>query len=518
MKKLLSVLVFFSLLLFILPGAALGLESIPPEMYGYETEEAPAEKDTELPGDPGEFAENPGGELVDDQGEEQAEEEGEEVAGEQVDEPAEEGREELAEEQMEEPAAEEPRMAGESGPAAEYFDLAPEKTGPALFPSLTGNPAEAAFAGTKFELLLLPELTIGAGNNLLNLEYINADFTGAAGEAEKRRFLRQIKGTGFQCHFNSGARIGMTIGRFSIHLHPWMSGSLNLGEALPVLFFDGLKADSEYSLSRLGVTGLAAAAIDLNYALPTFELANDASLGIGVTLRHLRGLGVAYAVIEEGKIMTNKYSESSYDISKATSFYGAAYDEEFPDFRGQGFFVDLGAIYRQDRWQAGLALRNIGSMNWRGIEGKRLAEPLQGEIITGGPEGPEFAFDEEAFEIKSEDFNSYTHSLPLVLEVHGSYQVLRSLAVSGGLEKAMATGWGYSSSPRLWAGMDWRPFRLLRLNGTIARQQLAWQYDALLQLRLWALWFNLQFSWGGTGFSPEKANSLLISLSTFLHF
>src|SRR5690606_4021581 len=117
MKKLLSVLVFFSLLLFILPGAALGLESIPPEMYGYETEEAPADKDTELPGDPGEVAESPGGELVDDQGEEQAEEEGEEVAGEQVHEPAEEGREEVAEDQMEEPAAEEPRMAGESGPA-----------------------------------------------------------------------------------------------------------------------------------------------------------------------------------------------------------------------------------------------------------------------------------------------------------------------------------------------------------------------------------------------------------------
>lgn len=239
---------------------------------------------------------------------------------------------------------------------------------------------------------------------------------------------------------------------------------------------------------------------------------------MGVTLRYLHGLAVSHAAIEEGKILTNEYGESSYEITKAISVYGAAFDEEYPDFHGQGFLVDLGAIYRQDRWQAGLALRNIGSISWQGIEGNRLAEPLTGDIVTGGPDGPEFAFDEEEFEYKSEEFTSYTHSLPLVLQVHGSYQLLRSLAVSAGLEKAMASGWGYSSSPRLWAGIDWRPFGLLRLNGTIARQHEAWYYDTLLQLRLLGLWFNLQFSWGGTGFTPEKANGAMVSLSTLLHF
>ena len=45
MKKLLAILVFLSLLLFVLPGAALGLESEPPEIYGWETplDEAPEE-------------------------------------------------------------------------------------------------------------------------------------------------------------------------------------------------------------------------------------------------------------------------------------------------------------------------------------------------------------------------------------------------------------------------------------------------------------------------------------------
>lgn len=491
MKKLLSILVFLSLLLFVLPGATLGLESEPPEMYGWETpaEEDPEEQDSDVPEDVADLEENLEEELVEEQVEE-----------------------ELLEEEL--------LVAEDSDPAVEDEPAPKEETGLIPFPSLTDNPAEATFAGTRFELLLLPEITLSAGNNLWNLDYIDADFTGAAGEAEKKKFLNQIKGTGFQGQFNSGARTGITIGRFSAHLHPWVSGSFNLGEALPVLLFDGLKAESEYSLSNLGVNGLAAAALDLSYALRPLKLKNDASLGVGMTLRYLHGLAVAHAIIEEGKIVTNEYGESSYDITEAIFLQGALFDEEeYPDFSGQGIFFDLGAVYRQDRWQAGLVLRNIGSMSWHGVEGKRLAEPLTGDIITGGPEGPEFAFDEdEELEYEAEDFNSYTHSLPLVLQVHGSYQVLRSLAVSAGLEKAMAGGWGYSSSPRLWTGVDWRPFRPLRLSGTIARQHAAWHYDTLLQLRLWALWFNFQFSWSGTGFSPEKANGLAISLSTALHF
>lgn len=496
MKKLLFMMVFLSLLLFVLPGAALGLESEPPEMYGWETppEEVPAEEDTDLPEDSGELAEGPGEGL----GEEQVEEE-------------------LAEEGVGQ-VEEEPLVAGASEPAT-GDKTAWKKTGLTPFSSLTDNPAEAAFAGTKFELTLLPEFTINVGNNLWNLKYADADFTGAAGEAEKKKFLNQIKGTGFLGQFNAGARVGMTIGRFSVHLHPWISGSLNLGEALPFLIFDGLKADSEYSLTNLGANSLAAAALDLNYAFRPFTLKNDASLGVAMTLRYLNGLAVGYAAIEDGKILTNEYGEASYEIGKAVFLHGTAYnEEEYPGFSGQGIFFDLGAIYRQDRWQAGLAVRNLGSMSWRGVEGKRLAEPLTGEIITGGPEGPEFGFDEEEFEYSSEDFSSYTHSLPLVLQVHGSYQVLRSLAISGGLEKAMANGWGYSSSPRLWAGVDWRPFRLLRLNGTVARQQAAWHYNALLQLRLWALWLNFQLNWGGTGFSVDEANRLMISFSTLLHF
>jgi hypothetical protein len=485
MKKLLAILIFLSLLLFILPSAALGLESEPPEMYGWETPpaEAPEEDLPEISGE------------LEDPGEE----------------PGEESSEEVAEEQVEE----EPLVAETSEPAAED-ERAPKKTGLTPFPSLTGNPAEAAFAGTKFELLLIPEFAFSAGNNLLNLKYADADFTGAAGEAEKKKFLNQIKGTGFLGQFNGGARVGMTIGRFSIHLHPWVSGSFNLGEALPFLLFDGLKADSEYSLNNLGANSLAAAALDLNYAFRPFKLKDDAFLAVAMTLRHLHGLGVGHAVIEEGKILTNEYGESSYEIGKAVFFHGMAGND--PGYGGQGIFCDLGAIYRQNRWQAGVAVRNIGSMSWRGVKGQRLAEPLAGEIITGGPEGPVFVFEEEEFEYQSEEFSSYTHSLPLVVEIHGSYQVLRSLAVSGGLEKAMASGWGYSSSPRLWAGVDWRPFRLLRLNGTIARQQAAWQYNTLLQLRLWALWLNLQFSWGGTGFTPEEANRLMINFSTLLHF
>src|SRR5690554_1636255 len=155
-------------------------------------------------------------------------------------------------------------------------------------------------------------------------------------------------------------------------------------------------------------------------------------------------------------------------------------------------------------------------MNWEGVEGEKLVGALTGDIITGGPDGPEFP--EEEPEYEAETFSSYSHSLPLVLQAHGSYQLLRSLAVSAGMDKALKSGWGYSSKPRFWTGLDWRPFGLLHLGGTVARQGAMWQYDTMLELRLWAWWLNLQAGWSGSGFFLEKANGFNISLSSAIHF
>src|SRR5690554_2307634 len=347
----------------------------------------------------------------------------------------------------EEPAVKEEKPAGNPGNPGTKSGLSPA-------PSLTDNPAEAAFAGTKFELLF-PEISGSMGNNLFNLDYLSADFTGTEGEKLKKEFLAKN---------DSRFRTGLTIGRFSLHLQPWLSGTFNMGEAFPNLIFDGLKPNSTYSLSGLGGNGMAAAAVDMSYAHP-IRLTENSSLGVGVNLRYLYGLAVMNAEIGNGKIETNEYGETSYTISDAVYFQGTI-DE--PGFSGQGFLFDLGALYRQDSWQAGLAVKNIGKMNWEGVEGEKLVDALTGDIITGGPDGPEFP--EEEPEYEAETFSSYSHSLPLVLQAHGSYQLLRSLAVSAGMDKALKSGWGYSSKPRFWTGLDWRPFGLLHLGGTVARQ------------------------------------------------
>ncbi len=388
------------------------------------------------------------------------------------------------------------------GPTKPVFSLAPW---------LTDNPAEAAFAGTRFELVF-PDISGSIGNNLFNLDYLNADFTGTEGEKRKKEFLAQIDGTGFLLNYASHLQTGLTIGRFSLHLQPWVSGTFNISEGLPYLLFDGLTPNSVYSLSGLGGNGMAAAAVNLSYAHP-FRLTDDASLGVGINLRYLYGLGVYEAQIKNGKIETNEIGETEYTISDALYYHGSIDD---PGFSGQGIFFDLGALYRQDRWQAGLALRNIGRMRWQGITGERLTgEPLTGRI-TGGPEGPEFP--EEDLEYQAETFSDHSHSLPLVLQVHGSYQVLQSLAASAGMDKALKSGWGYSSKPRFWTSLDWRPFSLLHLGGTIARQGAMWQYQALLELRLWAWWLNLQAGWNGTGLFLEDINGLNISFSSAFHF
>src|SRR5690606_25849415 len=121
-------------------------------------------------------------------------------------------------------------------------------------------------------------------------------------------------------------------------------------------------------------------------------------------------------------------------------------------FPGSGVLADIGAIYEKDRWRAGLVLKNIGAIKWE--------EVCQGEYtysgtVTAGPDGPEPSEDEP---VTTESvIYDYTQRLPLVLQTQGSYRFFKSLYCNLGIETGLTDGWGYSSSPRIWTGVDWKP-------------------------------------------------------------
>ena len=98
----------------------------------------------------------------------------------------------------------------------------------------------------------------------------------------------------------------------------------------------------------------------------------------------------------------------------------------------------------------------------------------------------------------------------------GSYQVLRSLAVRRP-GKAMGNRLGLFQQPPALGGNGLAPLPPLALerDHRPATGDLAVRCPA--QLRLWALALTSS-SVGAVLVFPEKANSLMISLSTFLHF
>jgi len=63
------------------------------------------------------------------------------------------------------------------------------------------------------------------------------------------------------------------------------------------------------------------------------------------------------------------------------------------------------------------------------------------------------------------------------------------------METGFSDGWGISSSPRIWTGLEWRPRHLIRMAGGVAYHDRHFNYNALLELRLLCFWANLKLDW-----------------------
>ncbi len=353
------------------------------------------------------------------------------------------------------------------------------------------NPAEEAFSTTRFELLI-PQITLGARNNLFNLDNINIDLTKP--EA-KDKFLSQMKGGYFKSDFSSELKTGLTIGRFSLHLHPWATGSFRLAPGIPELVFVGYGPNDDgtsktYDLAGTKVNGLAALSLDLKYGHP-IPLQDGSQLGVGVTFRFIKGLAMADSEVTSGTLRVDQTGEATLNAESRYLYTDLPEGEvSFNNSSGAGFLTDLGVSYTKDRWRAGLALKNIGAIKWKNLQ--QGTYTYDGEVTTG-PDGPEFSEDNAT--TTETVISKYTLSLPLVLEAQGSYHWLESLYCHLGMETGFADGWGISSSPRLWTGLEWKPRHLVRMAGGISYHDKHWDYNALLELHLFCLWANVQLGW-----------------------
>lgn len=356
------------------------------------------------------------------------------------------------------------------------------------------NPAEEAFTTTRFELLI-PQFNLGAKNNLFNLNNLNIDLTDPD---VKDKFLNQMGGGIFRADLTSQLKMGLTIGRFSLHLRPWAAGSFRLSPAIPELIFVGYGpdkngADRVYNLAGSKINGLTAVSLDVQYGHP-IRLDRDSELGVGINLRYIKGLAMCNSELTSGTLKVNKMGEAQ--LHTEGRYLYADFSEEsegnfsLSNLPGTGFLADLGVSYAKDRIRAGLVLKNIGAITWKNVTEGTVS--YDGEV-TLGREGLELT-DAEPVE-EEETGTSYTTNIPLVLQVQGSYRFLDPLYCYLGMETGFSDGWGISNSPRLWTGLEWKPRHLIRMAGGVSYHERHFNYNALLELRLFCLWANLELDW-----------------------
>lgn len=389
------------------------------------------------------------------------------------------------------------------------------------------NPAEAAFSQTRFELVL-PYVSFRGHNNLFTVNHLELDLSESS---VKEDLLARLDGKDFNADFATEFGTGLTIGRFSLQYRPFVFGSARLNYGLPKIIIMGTEgAMGEHNLAGSELNVLAGNSFDFTYGHP-FTLSRNSQLGVGVTLRYIQGFSMGKAKITKGTVAfyEDDWKETEMDVE-----YHYLYTDQLQNLEanspselfqalfqkpsGTGFLVDLGVAYDYDRLHAGLALKNIGVIKWRNlregshrVQKKNIDDDFFDDFFDDFDDfddDPEF-FEEEKNEVR---LANYSLSLPLVLQLQGSYRLPLNFYWHLGMEKGFSDGWGISSKPCFQTGLEWRPRHLLRLAGNLSYQDGTLGYDGLVELRLFFFWLNLHLGWVGEG------EGAYVGAMTALHF
>lgn len=368
------------------------------------------------------------------------------------------------------------------------------------------NPADRADDKTKFEWVL-PEVALQFKNNLINMDFSNADMTTDSG---KKYFLSRMENGTLKMNseFDLGTKI--SIGKVTFHTGLWSSSTVNVTDGFMNLIFDGYKPNRTYTLTGTRADGLLALSYDLSYARPI--MLESSELQVGATVHILNGIAMYSGEVTSGTVTSDNTGAGHYQMT--TTVYGTNTDNlQLGNFLGQGFLIDVGANYFRDEWKFGAVLKNLGSeMNWSGVD--ITNENYEGDIteLTNTK-----SISPNSIETKETNI-SYSIRIPVELQLGATYSVSKKLALNFGLEKAFGDGWGYSTTMRLFGGANWLPFKCIYLAGEASWQGNQIEVDTLTQLRIWSFWLGFEAGWTGGLIMDNNTTGVRLSLSTRLHF
>ncbi len=372
------------------------------------------------------------------------------------------------------------------------------------------NPAALALRnGPNFELNLFSGTFSGFLNGLRVGIYDQYFTTGdTLSDADINDILSSIPTSGLQTSVFSRATLLAFYSR-SLSLSIGAIGNGNTKQPYD-LFELILKGNGNigknYSITDFEGSGFAALEISLALSkdlhVPFFDF-----FAIGGAMRYLAGLQYAEITRSEGGL-----DNQSSGINLNLELEGRRARG------GSGVALDLGAIGTWNKkWTFGLSLMNVvGGMKWN-----TLTEGVRASLHSNQPLTFPDAFDDSTI-VSQEDslfvIDPFKTRLPMIMVASVAYRFSRSLLFTGEYEQALQSGMGWTTTPRLAAGVEFTGLKIIPLRAGI---NLGGRIGPALSvgsgINLHFLYFNLGLMWRG-GFTPSSINGLAVGTTLRLRF
>ncbi len=372
------------------------------------------------------------------------------------------------------------------------------------------NPAALALHnGPNFELNLF-SATFSGFLNGLNYGIYNQYFTSGdtLTDGDINDILSSIPTDGLQANLYTRATLLAFYAR-SLSLSLGVVGNGNSRQPYDV-FELVLKGNSQvgktYNIADAALSGFGALEISIatskELRVPLFDF-----FAVGGAIRYLSGLGYAEITRAEGGL-----DNQANGINVNLEVEGRRASG------GSGVALDVGAIGTwQGRWTFGFSLMNlIGGMKW-----SSFTEGFRKRVNSTQPLTFPDAFEDSTI-ISDEDtsfvIDPFNTRLPVIMVASVAYRFSRSLLITGEYEQAFQTAMGWTTTPRLAAGIEYTGLKIIPLRAGI---NLGGRIGPALSvgtgINLHFLYFNLGLMWRG-GIAPSSIHGLAVGTTLRLRF
>jgi len=322
------------------------------------------------------------------------------------------------------------------------------------------NPALLGQGATRdrLSLTLLPNLSLGLGNNVLSFgELAGLISSREITASDVSGVLSALPPTGWRFLFDGGAALALAMptARTGVFLHAAAdTHGLDVPRDLIALVLNGNATVPNVGIESLnGATATAVASLGSSFAMPLGEKSS-----LGMNLRYLRGL--AY-----GRVREARGTLLSMDASGKVS--ADAHLETEWATGGNGIAADFGvAGLLGDRLRWGAILGNVGVMTWRQREITAYTvkvEPFS--VVDASGSVTDFgAVTRDALKQDKRQEGPSEIVLPPYLRLAAAFNPWEPFTLSGELQLGYGSGFGVSHTPELRLGselrlLDWLPLR-----------------------------------------------------------